>query len=341
MKQSLAFLVALAFVLSSCDSHEPAVTEASPGVAKQGPASEVASLTPFSNHVFSTGPSAFCHVNEGAFTDCDPGGGIEEWSDISFLAGLGTSAGAIVYTDQSVSPPRLLLMYDLTNHPAPLAPDAFFDITFHVFEHGELEIYRVLCFGDNSFQVFEDGEDITAEATANGVDCAVGFNGLNVQAELDIPMNTVYSPDIPLFWSTFAPPPGDRCPPEDPDCAPPCPPEEPGCTPSKSSATTQPLIQTSSTIVVASSDGTTQVAGLPVGSSVPVGDLCNKKTGTGILVDLFDLYRPTARNHGQFMRQVSQGAKMALQSLADFDQIAPADIGPLHGCIVSTLAKRK
>lgn len=68
---------------------------------------------------FSTGPSAFCHVTDGAFTDC---GGSQEWSDILALAGVGTSAGAIVYTDQSVAPPRLLLMYDLAMVPrAPIS----------------------------------------------------------------------------------------------------------------------------------------------------------------------------------------------------------------------------
>ncbi|HEX9669358.1 MAG TPA: hypothetical protein VGC93_07715 [Thermoanaerobaculia bacterium] len=269
---------------------------------------------------FSTGPSAFCHVTDGAFTDCTPGGGVEEWSDISFLAGLGTSAGAVVYTDQSTAPPRLLLMYDLLLHQEPLPVDSFFDITFNIFEHGELELYEVRCFGDNTFRVFEDGEDITEEADT--VDCAVGFNGHNVQVELEIDTLVTYSPDIPLFWSTAAPQPR------------PCPPGEPGCQP-------QPLappgfVETSSTIVIASSDGTTKVAGLPVGGITPAS-LCDRATGAGVLVDLLGLL--AGGNHGRFVSQVAHDARMALASLADFGIIAPSQIGALHGCVVSTLGK--
>ncbi len=280
---------------------------------------------------FSTGPSAFCHVTDGQFTDCDAGGGIEEWSDISFLAGVGTSAGAIVYTDQSVAPPRLLLMYDLTGHTVPLAVDSFFDITFHVLEDGELEVYTVQCFGDNTFKVFEDGVDITPEATT--VDCAVGFNGANVQVELEIDTLVTYSPDIPLFWSTHAPQPGGECPPEDPDCRP-CPPEQPGCVPSAHGGAE---VQTSSTIVIASSDGTTQVVGLPVGGVTPA-ELCDRKTGTGLLVDLFSLLGGS--NHGQRVSRVAHGAKMALESLAGFGVIPEKQIGKLHGCVVSAVAKK-
>src|SRR5215210_1312080 len=163
-------------------------------------------------NAFSTGPSHFCHVTDGVFTDCTPGDEVEEWSDVSFLAGLGTSAGAIVYTDQSVSPPRLLLMYDLLLHQQPLAPGSFFDVSFNVVEDGEFEQYEVRCFGNNTFQVFENGMDITGQAST--VDCAVGFNGHNVQVELEIDTLVTYSPDIPLFWSTAAPRP-ERCPPTD------------------------------------------------------------------------------------------------------------------------------
>ncbi len=282
---------------------------------------------------FSTGPSAFCHVTDGAFTDCDPGGGVEEWSDIDFLAGLGTSAGAIVYSDQSVSPPRLLLMYDLTGHTTPLAPDSFFDITFHVVEEGDLEVYTVQCFGDGSFRVFEDGEDITDEADT--VDCAVGFDG-NVLVELEIDTLVTYSPDIPLFWSTAAPPPGRECPPEDPNCQP-CPPEQPGCQPRASSPAG--LVPTSSTILVASSDGTTQVVGLPVGAPLAPTDLCNRATGGGFLVDLLSLQSDP--NHGQRVRRVSRQAREALASLVAFGLISSKDAGKIHGCVVSSVAKSK
>ena len=279
---------------------------------------------------FSTGPSAFCHVTDGAFTDCNPGGGAEEWSDISYLTGLGTSAGAVVYTDQSVTPPRLLLMYDLLLHQQPLAPSSFFDISFNVVEDGEFEQYEVRCFGNNTFQVFEDGEDITAEATT--VDCAVGFNGHNVQVELEIDTLVTYSPDIPLFWSTAAPP---RCPPSVPGCNP-CPPNEPGCRPAEALAAG--LVETSSTVVIASSDGTTQVVGLPVGAITPAS-LCDKRAGTGALVELLGL--SAGGSHGQQVSQTAHNARLALESLASFGVIAENQIGNLQGCVVSTLGQRR
>ena len=289
-------------------------------------------LTPAAGaSAFSTGPSAFCHVTDGAFTDCNPGGGVEEWSDISFLAGLGTSAGAVVYTDQSVSPPRLLLMYDLRQHQQPLAPSSFFDITFNVVEDGEFEQYEVRCFGNNTFRVFENGEDITAEVPT--VDCAVGFNGHNVLVELEIDTLVTYSPDIPLFWSTAAPPP--HCSPADPKC-PPCPPNEPGCRPGL--AAPPGFVGTSSTLVIASSDGTTQVVGLPVGGITPAS-VCDRATGTGALVDLLGLF--AGGNHGQFVSRVSRDARTALESLVNFGVIANNQIGDLHGCVVSTLARRR
>ncbi len=279
-------------------------------------------------HVFSTGPSAFCHVTDGAFTDCDPGGGIEEWSDISSLSGLGTSAGAVVYTDQSVSPPRLLLMYDLLGNAVPLAPDSFFDITFDISEGGVLEEYRVLCFGDNTFQVFEDGEDITAEADT--VDCAVGFNGANVQVELEIDTLVTYSPDIPLFWSTFAPPGGDR----------PCPPEDPACEQPPRPTSANDNVQTSATIVIANSDGTTQVLGLPVGGSGAdlAAALCDRTTGTGLLVEL--MLTNTARNHGSLVSQGTRDSRAALASLVHNGLITAKQAKAIHSCIMRVLSSR-
>jgi len=270
---------------------------------------------------FSTGPSAFCHVTDGAFTDCHPGGGAEEWSDISFLSGLGTSSGAIVYTDQSISPPRLLLMYDLLLHQQPLAPSSFFDVSFNVVEDGEFEQYEVRCFGNNTFQVFEDGVDVTNEATSVG--CDVGFNGHNVLVELEIDTLVTYSPDIPLFWSTAAPRPRG------------CKPGEQGCQPGLDAG--PGMVDTSSTIVIASSNGTTQVVGLPVGGITPAR-LCDKPTGTGALVDLLGLLG--GGNHGNFVSLVAHDTQLALESLASFGIVNHNQAGALQGCVVSTLARR-
>jgi hypothetical protein len=224
-------------------------------------------------------------------------------------------------------------MYDLLLHQQPLAPGSFFDVSFNVLEDGEFEQYEVRCFGNNTFQVFEDGEDITPEATT--VDCAVGFNGHNVQVELEIDTLVTYSPDIPLFWSTAAPPPGGHCSPNDPKCQP-CPSGEPGCRPGV--AALPGLVDTSATIVVASSDGTTQVVGLPVGGIAPAS-LCDAPSGTGALVDLFGLF--AGSNHGPFISQVSHDTRLALESLASFGVITEPQTGDLQGCVVSTLARRR
>ncbi len=221
-------------------------------------------------------------------------------------------------------------MYDLLLHQQPLAPTSFFDVNFNVLEDGEFEQYEVRCFGNNTFQVFEDGEDITAEATT--VDCAVGFNGHNVQVELEIDTLVTYSPDIPLFWSTAAPQP--RCSPAEPGCKP-CPSNDPTCGRTQVPAG---LVETSSTVVIASSDGTTQVVGLPVGGITPAS-LCDKPSGTGALVDLLGLF--AGSSHGQQVSRTAHDARLALESLASFGVVTEEQSGNLQGCVVSTLAKRR
>lgn len=274
-----------------------------------------------------TGPSAFCHVTDGTFTACGDG----EWSDIDFLPFL----GANVYSDQRVSPPSLHLMYDLPLHHAPLGPAEFFDVRFDVFEDGELEHYLVRCFGDGTFQVFEDGAPIPA----GGNFCATGFGPsptsgfLDVLVELDIPMNVVYSPDIPLFWSTAAPP--SRCRPGTPGC---CKPEEPGCCPPEGCQGRE-NVPTSATIVSANSDGTTTVARVPLDATA--ADFCTPGGG-GILGGLLDdLVPPDGGhdNHGDFVRQVTAKTKDALDSLVHSGVLTRAEAGKVLSCIVNARAQ--
>ena len=272
-----------------------------------------------------TGPSDHCHVTDGAFTNC------LEWSDVDFLPFL----GANVYSDQRVSPASLHLMYDLLLHHAPLGPAEFFDVRFDVFEDGELEHYLVRCFGNGSFQVFEDGDPIPA----GGTSCDTGFgpsptSGFpDVLVELEIPMNVVYSPDIPLFWSTAAPP--SRCKPGTPGC---CRPEEPGCCPPEGCQGKE-NVPTSATIVSANSDGTTTVARVPLDATT--ADFCTPGGG-GILGGLLDALVPPEGghdNHGDFVRQVTAKTKDALDSLVHSGILTRAEAGKVLSCIVNARAQ--
>jgi len=277
-----------------------------------------------------TGPSAFCHVTDGAFTDCAPPPGIEEWSDVDFLPFL----GADVYSDQRLSPPSLHLMYRLPLHHVPLGPAEFFDVRFDVFEDGELEHYLVRCFGNGTFQVFEDGDPIPP----GGTSCATGFGpsptpGLpTVLVELDVPMNVVYSPDIPLFWSTAAPP--SRCTPGTPGC---CKHEEPLCC-GPQGCPGKENVPTSATIVSANSDGTTTVAKVPLEATA--ADFCTPGGG-GILGGLLDALVPSDghKNHGDFVRQVVAKTKEALESLVHSGVLTRAEAAKIESCIVSARAQ--
>lgn len=279
-----------------------------------------------------TGPSAYCHVTDGTFTNCPPpppGG--KEWSDVDFLPFL----GANVYSDQRLSPARLHLMYDLPLHHTPLGPAESFDVRFDVVEDGELEHYLVRCFGNGTMQVFEDGEPIPA----GGTSCATGFGPsptsgfLDVLVELDVPMNVVYSPDIPLFWSTAAP--QSHCRPGTPGC---CKPEEPGCC-GPEGCQGKENVPTSATIVSANSDGTTTVAKVPLEATT--ADFCTPGGG-GILGGLLDALVPPEGghdNHGDFVRQVTAKTKEALESLVFSGVLTRNEAGKVLSCIVNARAQ--
>lgn len=163
----------------------------------------------------SQGPSAFCHVTDGTFTDCDPqNGGLEEWSDVqsSFFA----ASNSFLYVNQNASRSALFLMYDFPFRTSPLASSQAVRITFDTVEQepegAAFERYDVDIFGDGRMEVSVFGE----WEPANGIVGAVSFgtspnsNVPHLMAELQIPLipggATVYSPD-PLFWSASVPPP--------------------------------------------------------------------------------------------------------------------------------------
>ena len=293
-----------------------------------------------SAQTISTGPSAFCHVTDGAFSDCNTNKlGLEEWSDIDFLPW----AGANVYTDQRVPPlPALFLMYDLLNHHTPLGPTESFDIRFNVVENGHLEQYLVQAFGSGVVKIFVDGVEQT---DPEGITAAVGGglspsgNGFfDVFVELEVPMNVVYSPDIPLFWSTAAPRP-QGCQPGTSGC---CPPDRPNCSPTGNTlaVVTTATVPISQSLVTAHADGTTTVTSVPFNSTP--SDFCNRATGGGILGDLIDsLVPPTGHysNHGQYMTMVVQKTKQAVGSLV-FSHVLTAGQGQkVQSCIINKRAQ--
>jgi len=278
------------------------------------------------------GPSAFCHVTDGAFTDCSAAPGVEEWSDIDFLPW----AEANVYTDQHLSSPNeLLLMYDLVNRHTPLGSAESFDIRFDVSEDGRLVHYLVRVFGNNTAQIFEDG---VLETEDEGIRGAVGF-GLNpihpgfpdVFVELKVPMNVVYSPDIPLFWSTSAPP-RERCQPGAPGCK-----DDGGGI--RAAEVSPGQVPVSQSIVSANSDGTTVVTRVPLGSTP--ADFCDPATGGGILGDLIDALVPAGgvRNHGDFVSQVTHKSKQAVATLVNSGVLTLAQGEQVHSCVVSSRAE--
>jgi hypothetical protein len=65
---------------------------------------------------FSNGPSAFCHVTDGTFTDCNPATtGLEEWSDVRPTS---YSGGGVLYVNQNAT--RTVRFLCTISHSAPL-----------------------------------------------------------------------------------------------------------------------------------------------------------------------------------------------------------------------------
>ena len=277
--------------------------------------------------VLRTGPSSLCHVTDGSFTACSSPSG-REWSDIDFL----TFNGARVYTDQGHSPANLYLMYDLLGRNAPLGPQESFDVRFDVVEDGQLEHYLVQIFGSGATAIFVDG---VPAPSPEGIAGAVGFGPspgrpgfFDAFVELAVPLGVVYSPDIPLFWSTSAP--SRDCQTSPGGC---CKPGEPGC-PGLAAAASVPV---SATIVSANSDGTTTVAQVPLNATP--ADFCS--AGQGVLADLIDALLPPGgayRNHGDYVSRVVHKTQQALASLVNSQVLASAEAGAVESCVVAPRA---
>ena len=192
------------------------------------------------------GPSVFCHVTDGNFTDCDVGTpGNEEWSDITPT--VQPETGGVVYADQAdlvdnstITPENeeagtivfspdgeldhLMLMYE-GPRTTPLGPDEYVLVHFMtVDDKGEnpeaLLHYAVRIFSDATIQVFVDGEERGPGGRLAQIDTmrgAVGFGTSptnttphvlsEFQIGLEVAGFTVCCySSEPAWWSSTTPP---------------------------------------------------------------------------------------------------------------------------------------
>jgi len=176
--------------------------------------------------------SAFCHVTDGAFTNC--GAGHTEWSDVPPLVFAPTSSW--LYADQAdLDPARgtplspvdtFMLMYDECGRHTPLAADEYFALNFDTVEVvagvEKLIRYTVHVFANRTIVFLENGVVQTDGAGRSRVttidgqrgDAGFGpsptcaFNHLVVEYQIDLTAagGHSYSPD-PIYWSGTPPDP--------------------------------------------------------------------------------------------------------------------------------------
>lgn len=190
------------------------------------------------------GPSAFCHVTDGKFTDCTPLNNVtdpEEWSDITpsfFDVFVNAAPESALYVDQADLDPtkktsgstvdHLMLMYDEMFRTTPLLPDETVHVHFMTVDEEALVHYDVLIDGAGIKEVRING--VLQDPMPSGLTGMAGYgtspNSVtpHVMAELQIGLEAAgftsveccYSPD-PAWWSSGVPnnPVGDGCPRDD------------------------------------------------------------------------------------------------------------------------------
>jgi len=165
-----------------------------------------------SRPVWASGPSAFCHTVDGAFTDCTVGPPIEEWSDIP--SGVFLNGGSYVYGDQNPAHTMLFLMYDYPLLTDPLGLTECSSVTFDVEELGKIDTYTIdigNC-ATGGFDVLVNSiklperleEDIVA---AGGFGPSPNSGTPHQMYEVGVPLVLVYAPDDPRFWTSGIPQP--------------------------------------------------------------------------------------------------------------------------------------
>lgn len=244
------------------------------------------------------GPSAFCHVTDGSFTDCDPNNIVEEWSDITpsfFDVFVNAAPDSALYVDQADLDPtkktsespvdHLMLMYDEMFRTTPLLVGESVHVHFMTVDEGALVHYDVLIDGTGVIEVRING--VLQSPMPSGLVGVAGYGTSpnsatpHVMAELQIGLEAAgfssvvccYSPD-PAWWGSDVPenPEGDCLPDQNqpPDNSEPrdCIPGEP--------------VSTTAGIFTAHLDGRTTVDPeplLPVGDEPPLCDSIRRVVG--------------------------------------------------------------
>lgn len=235
---------------------------------------------------FTDGPSAFCHVTDGSFTDCAVNNGGKEWSDITpsffdvFFDVFHPGPESALYVDQADLVPNmgtsqskvdtLMLMYDEMFRTTPLLPGESVHVHFMTVDEGALVHYDVLIDGTGVIEVRING--VVQDPMPSGLTGMAGYGTSpnsatpHVMAELQIGLEAAgftsveccYSPD-PAWWGSSVPdnPEGDCLPNQPRQCIP----GEP--------------VSTTAGIFTANLDGTTKVDPeplLPPGQEPPLCD---------------------------------------------------------------------
>ncbi len=296
----------------------------------------------------TTGPSAFCHVVDGAFTSCSGGG--TEWSDITGIT-FATSFGLnVVYTEMNSTQDQFFLMYDWLARTDPIGAMEHVSIRFNTVENNVTEQYEVHIFGDGSLDVLVNG----SPEPAGGITGAVAFGSKpgspdppHAEIELQIPMRIVYSPDIALFWTgNFPPnpnpvPPDSTQPPHCPDGSRPIECRTPIGGQTQLCCPAEPIQASASEVFTSSTTGKTTVTALPLGPISPT-QLCTKPSGAGALGPLVDAAVPPTgsyRNHGDYVSQVARFVNELLADLVIAGVITEDDVPELSSCLVSPRAR--
>jgi len=315
---------------------------------------------------FTDGPSAFCHVTDGAFTDCGVNNGVEEWSDItpSFFDVFTDISGpeSALYVDQAdLDPVRktsksgvdtLMLMYDEMFRTTPLLSGETVHVHFMTVDEGALVHYDV-WIGISGIQKVEIN-GVLQDPMPSGLSGIAGYGSSpnnpfpHVMAELQIGLEAAgftseeccYSPD-PAWWGSDVPdnPQGPGCPRDG---------QQDGtfdgnldgiivdgdgrdnqCIPGEP-------VSTTAGIFTARLDGKTTVDPEPL---LPPGKEPALCESIGRIVDFRVPANGQYRNHGDYMQKVAQLAEALVNSQVEAGLITPEEAEKLQSCVVNPRAR--
>lgn len=313
-------------------------------------------------YAVTTGPSAFCHVSDGIFTDCDknPATGVEEWSDIVATSFNG-SGGATLYVDQADLHPTksipngsgidtLVLMYDEVQRTFPLLPGETVNIHFMTVDELKLLHYDVAIGSTGIMSVHING--VKQTPIPSGLSGIARFGPSpksavsHVTAEFQIgleaagftSMECCYSPD-PAWWGSSVAP-------------------NPVCPNGKDTTIPTELLQlnltgqqfqidprqcvlqnpvtTTAAIIAANLDGTTKVEPQPL---LPAGNEPSLCESIGRIVDFRVPPTGTYKNHGDYVKKVAQLTEALVNSQVAAGLITAKEAETLQSCVVNPRAR--